>query len=175
MKRIKEREELKRMPIVIYTGKELSQAEDTQLRRYAETIIVKDVRSPERLLDETALFLHRVEAELPEAKRRMLERLHNADAVFAGEVNEHLFYEVVKAKLASDRSGTHAVKNRSLVSGGGTAVGARRGGSWRDSGGAAPEQPRRHAPGEALHREHVRRLGVAERSRPHRRQGPNGD
>ncbi len=42
-----------------------------------------------------------------------------ADAVFAGEVNEHLFYEVVKAKLASDRSGTHAVKNRSLVSGGG--------------------------------------------------------
>jgi len=42
-----------------------------------------------------------------------------ADTVFAGEVNEHLFYEVVKAKLASDRSGTHAVKNRSLVSGGG--------------------------------------------------------
>jgi len=42
-----------------------------------------------------------------------------ADAVFAGDVNEHLFYEVVKAKLASDRSGTHAVKNRSLVSGGG--------------------------------------------------------
>ena len=42
-----------------------------------------------------------------------------ADAVFAGPVNEHLFYEVVKAKLASDRSGTHAVKNRSLVSGGG--------------------------------------------------------
>jgi large subunit ribosomal protein L4 len=45
--------------------------------------------------------------------------LELADAVFAGEVNEHLFYEVVKAKLASDRSGTHAVKNRSLVSGGG--------------------------------------------------------
>jgi len=44
---------------------------------------VKDVKSPERLLDETALFLHRVEARLPEQKRRMLERLHNADAVFA--------------------------------------------------------------------------------------------
>ena len=51
--------------------------------RFAETIIVKDVKSPERLLDETALFLHRVEARLPEQKRRMLERLHNADAVFA--------------------------------------------------------------------------------------------
>ncbi|HEX4681245.1 MAG TPA: HAMP domain-containing protein [Gemmatimonadaceae bacterium] len=73
------------LPIIIYTGKELSQEEDTRLRRYAETIIVKDVKSPERLLDETALFLHRVEARLPEQKRRMLERLHNTDAVFAGK------------------------------------------------------------------------------------------
>ena len=46
---------------------------------------MKDVQSPERLLDETALFLHRVEAKLPEQKRRMLEQLHNADAVFAGK------------------------------------------------------------------------------------------
>jgi HAMP domain-containing protein/CheY-like chemotaxis protein/signal transduction histidine kinase len=73
------------IPIIIYTGKSLSQAEDTQLRKFAETIIVKDVKSPERLLDETALFLHRVEARMPEQKRRMLERLHNADAVFAGK------------------------------------------------------------------------------------------
>ena len=51
--------------------------------------------------------------------RKKVSELELADAVFAGEVNEHLFYEVVKAKLASDRSGTHAVKNRSLVSGGG--------------------------------------------------------
>jgi CheY-like chemotaxis protein len=71
------------LPIIIYTGKELSQAEETKLRKFAETIIVKDVKSPERLLDETALFLHRVEAKLPEQKRRMLERLHNTDAVFA--------------------------------------------------------------------------------------------
>jgi HAMP domain-containing protein/CheY-like chemotaxis protein/signal transduction histidine kinase len=73
------------LPIIIYTGKELSPAEDTKLRKFAETIIVKDVKSPERLLDETALFLHRVEAKLPEQKRRMLERLHNTDAVFAGK------------------------------------------------------------------------------------------
>jgi HAMP domain-containing protein/CheY-like chemotaxis protein/signal transduction histidine kinase len=73
------------MPIIIYTGKELSQEEETRLRRFADTIIIKDVKSPERLLDETALFLHRVEAKLPEQKRRMLERLHNADAVFAGK------------------------------------------------------------------------------------------
>src|SRR6185312_15256941 len=73
------------LPIIIYTGKDLSQAEVTRLRKFAETIIVKDVKSPERLLDETALFLHRVEARLPEQKRRMLERLHNTDAVFAGK------------------------------------------------------------------------------------------
>jgi CheY-like chemotaxis protein len=73
------------LPIIIYTGKELTQAEETKLRKFAETIIVKDVKSPERLLDETALFLHRVEAKLPEQKRRMLERLHNADAVFSGK------------------------------------------------------------------------------------------
>jgi CheY-like chemotaxis protein len=73
------------LPIIIYTGKELSAAEETRLRKYAETIIIKDVKSPERLLDETALFLHRVEAKLPDQKRRMLEQLHNADAVFAGK------------------------------------------------------------------------------------------
>src|SRR5512144_3239906 len=52
-------------------------------------------------------------------EKKKVGELDLADAVFAGEVNEHLFYEVVKAKLASDRSGTHAVKNRSLVAGGG--------------------------------------------------------
>ncbi|HXV17865.1 MAG TPA: response regulator, partial [Gemmatimonadaceae bacterium] len=73
------------LPIIVYTGKQLSQAEETKIKKYAETIIVKDVRSPERLLDETALFLHRVEAKLPEQKRKMLEQLHDADAVIAGK------------------------------------------------------------------------------------------
>ena len=58
------------LPIIVYTGKELTREEETELRRLAETIIVKDVRSPERLLDETALFLHRVEATLPRAQAR---------------------------------------------------------------------------------------------------------
>src|SRR3979409_1011689 len=73
------------LPIIIYTGRELSPEDETKIRKYAETIIVKDVKSPERLLDETALFLHRVEAKLPEQKRRMLEQLHNADSGFAGK------------------------------------------------------------------------------------------
>jgi HAMP domain-containing protein/CheY-like chemotaxis protein len=79
------RQAIREIPIIIYTGRDLSPPEETRLRKYAETIIVKDVKSPERLLDETALFLHRVEAKLPESKRRMLEQLHNADAVFAGK------------------------------------------------------------------------------------------
>ncbi len=73
------------LPIIIYTGKELSQEDETKIKKYAETIIVKDVKSPERLLDETALFLHRVEAKLPEQKRKMLEHLHDADSVVAGK------------------------------------------------------------------------------------------
>ncbi|HYR87397.1 MAG TPA: HAMP domain-containing protein [Terriglobia bacterium] len=71
------------IPIIIYTGKELTKTEETELRRLAETIIVKDVRSLDRLLDETALFLHRVEENLPEPKRQMLEQLHKKDPVLA--------------------------------------------------------------------------------------------
>ena len=73
------------LPIIIYTGKELSAEDETKIKKYAETIIVKDVKSPERLLDETALFLHRIEAKLPEQKRKMLEHLHDADSVVAGK------------------------------------------------------------------------------------------
>jgi HAMP domain-containing protein/CheY-like chemotaxis protein len=82
---VKRNEELQQVPIIVYTGKDLSPQEETQLRRYAETIIIKDAKSPERLLDETALFLHRVESRLPEQKRRMLEQLHSTDAVFQGK------------------------------------------------------------------------------------------
>jgi HAMP domain-containing protein/CheY-like chemotaxis protein/signal transduction histidine kinase len=83
MERIKT--EIGNVPIIIYTGKDLSQKEETELRRLAETIIVKDVRSLERLLDETALFLHRVEENLPEPKRQMLELLRKKDPVLAGK------------------------------------------------------------------------------------------
>jgi CheY-like chemotaxis protein len=72
------------LPIIIYTGKELTGKEETQLRKVADAIIVKEVSSPERLLAETALFLHRVEANLPEPKRRILEQLHRRDPVLAG-------------------------------------------------------------------------------------------
>jgi len=73
------------LPIIVYTGKDLTPQEETELRRVSESIIVKDVKSPERLLDETALFLHRVEVDLPESKRQMLQQVHQTDAVLAGK------------------------------------------------------------------------------------------
>src|SRR2546426_3601492 len=85
LEQLKKDERVATLPVVGYTGKELTRREETRLKKYAETIIVKDARSPERLLDETSLFLHRVEARLPQAKRRMLEQLHSADEVFNGK------------------------------------------------------------------------------------------
>jgi len=76
--------ELPDLPIVVYTGKDLSPKEETELRKVTDAVIVKDVRSPERLLDETALFLHRIEANLPESKRRILEAVHQTDPVLRG-------------------------------------------------------------------------------------------
>src|SRR5262249_54122023 len=63
----------------------LTRKEETELKRLADTIIVKDVKSMDRLLDETALFLHRVEANLPPPARHMLEQLHKTDPVLAGK------------------------------------------------------------------------------------------
>ena len=73
------------VPVIVHTGKELTRREETRLRRYADSIIVKDAASPERLLDETALFLHRPEAALPADSRRVLEQLHAHDDVLAGK------------------------------------------------------------------------------------------
>ena len=70
---------LSELPIVVFTGKDLSTAESERLKKAAKSVVIKGVESPERLLDETALFLHRVIAELPPAKRRMVQRLHESD------------------------------------------------------------------------------------------------
>ena len=83
IEQIKQEPRLLKLPIIVYTGKELSRQEETQLRGLAKTIIIKNVRSPERLLDETALFLHRVQANLPPPKRQILEQLHQNDPVLA--------------------------------------------------------------------------------------------
>ncbi len=82
--RVKAEPALQDVPVVVFTGKDLTSQEETQLRTVAKSIVLKDVQSPERLFDETALFLHRVVADLPENKRKMLERLHNSNEALHG-------------------------------------------------------------------------------------------
>ena len=73
------------IPVIIYTARDLSPADEQQLRRTAKTIVMKTATSLDRLLDETALFLHRVHSRLPAAKRQRIERVHQADSVLAGK------------------------------------------------------------------------------------------
>jgi CheY-like chemotaxis protein len=72
------------LPVIVYTGQELTRREETRLKKYAESIILKTVDSSDRLLDETTLFLHRTPASLAPEQRRMIEDLHHGDVVFRG-------------------------------------------------------------------------------------------
>jgi CheY-like chemotaxis protein/GAF domain-containing protein/HAMP domain-containing protein len=81
---LRDNPKLKDLPVVVFTGRELTPDEDAQLHTLARSVVVKDVESPERLLDETALFLHRVIANLPKEKQNMLDRLHRSDDALAG-------------------------------------------------------------------------------------------
>jgi CheY-like chemotaxis protein len=85
LERMREDKTLADVPVVVFTGRELSVEEDLQLHAMARSIVVKGVESPERLLDETALFLHRVVTDLPAEKQRMLERLNSSDEDLVGQ------------------------------------------------------------------------------------------
>ncbi len=84
LEKIREDVSLSEVPVIVFTGRELSAEEDAQLHTMARSIVVKGVESPERLLDETALFLHRVVTDLPAEKQRMLERLNSSDEDLVG-------------------------------------------------------------------------------------------
>jgi len=71
-------------PVIVYTGRELGHEDEQRLRRYSKSIIIKGAKSPERLLDEVALFLHQVEAHLPPEQRRLLEQTRSREAAFEG-------------------------------------------------------------------------------------------
>ncbi|MGA7503006.1 MAG: HAMP domain-containing protein [Candidatus Sulfotelmatobacter sp.] len=85
LERFRDTPELGDLPVVVFTGKELSPEEDARLHSLARSVVVKGVESPERLLDETALFLHRVVSDLPAEKQRMLDRLHRSDDALVGK------------------------------------------------------------------------------------------
>jgi HAMP domain-containing protein/signal transduction histidine kinase/CheY-like chemotaxis protein len=86
LEEIERDEVLSEIPVVVFTGRELSAEEDAKLHTIARSIVVKGVESPERLFDETALFLHRVVADLPPDKQKMLERLNSSDEDLVGRV-----------------------------------------------------------------------------------------
>ncbi len=85
LERFRDTVSLRNLPVVVFTGKDLSPEEDARLHTLARSVVVKGVESPERLLDETALFLHRVVTDLPPEKQKMLERLHQSDEALVGK------------------------------------------------------------------------------------------
>jgi CheY-like chemotaxis protein len=85
LEHIRDDARLSDVPVVVFTGKELSPEEDLRLHTLARSVVVKGVESPERLLDETSLFLHRVIGDLPPDKQEMLDRLHRSDEDLVGK------------------------------------------------------------------------------------------
>jgi CheY-like chemotaxis protein/signal transduction histidine kinase/CHASE3 domain sensor protein len=84
LQQMSEQEDVAFPPVIVYTGRTLSRDEEQQLRRFSKSIIIKDARSPERLLDEVMLFLHQVESTLPADRRRMLQLARDRESTFEG-------------------------------------------------------------------------------------------
>jgi CheY-like chemotaxis protein len=84
VRRIRSDLDLNDLPIVVYTGRSLTEEEAIDLKRLTQSIIVKDASAPERILDETALYLHRVEANLPELQQEALREIRKSDPALAG-------------------------------------------------------------------------------------------
>jgi HAMP domain-containing protein/CheY-like chemotaxis protein/signal transduction histidine kinase len=85
LERFRDTPSLSDVPVVVFTGKDLSPDEDARLHNLARSVVVKGVESPERLLDETALFLHRIVTDLPPEKQKMLDMLHHSDEALVGK------------------------------------------------------------------------------------------
>ncbi len=112
LERFRDTPSLNNLPVVVFTGKDLSPEEDARLRMLARSVVVKGVESPERLLDETALFLHRVVTDLPPAKQRMLERLHHSDDALVGKkvlVVDDDVRNIFALSSVLERRGMHAL------------------------------------------------------------------
>ncbi|MDM4769497.1 response regulator [Solimonas sp. SE-A11] len=85
LERMAAQEELAFPPVIVYTGRSLTRDEEQKLRRFSRSIIVKDARSPERLLDEVTLFIHQVESRLPPERQRMLQVARDRELVLEGK------------------------------------------------------------------------------------------
>ncbi len=85
LNKIRNNENLFQLPIIVYTGKELTKQDKKIIDEYAETTIIKGVGSHRKLLDETTLFLHRIEANLPEKQQKILRKIYDKEAVLTGK------------------------------------------------------------------------------------------
>lgn len=107
IQRLEEARGLNLPPIIIYTGRELTRAENDELHKYAESIIIKGVKSEERLLDETALFLHRTISNLPEPKQQAIVNLYDKEKIFHGKnvlvVDDDMRNVFALSKILRDR------------------------------------------------------------------------
>jgi PAS domain S-box-containing protein len=108
LSKINQDETVSKCPVIVYTGKALTEEENAKLLKYASSVIIKGVKSPERLLDETALFLHRVVADMPAEKQHTIRLLHDRDAVFSGKhvlvVDDNMRNAFALSRLLSDRN-----------------------------------------------------------------------
>jgi CheY-like chemotaxis protein/CHASE3 domain sensor protein len=108
-------------PIIVYTGKDLSRAEETELRMISDSIVIKSVRSPDRLLDETALFLHRVQSQLPETQQRIIEKVQKSDSLLSGRhvliVDDDVrnIFALTSALEASDMKVSYAESGQAAI------------------------------------------------------------
>ena len=111
LEQMAEQDDVSFPPVIVYTGRSLSRDEEQRLRRFSKSIIIKDARSPERLLDEVTLFLHQVESTLPAERQRMLQAARDRDATLDGrrilvvedDVAQHL--RAVERARAQGREG----------------------------------------------------------------------
>ncbi len=104
---MRKKEDLCQPPVIVYTGKDLTREEDLELRKHAESIIIKGVKSEERLLDETALFLHKTVSTMPPRRREMIINLHDRDTMFKGKtillVDDDMRNLFALSKILSER------------------------------------------------------------------------
>jgi CheY-like chemotaxis protein/CHASE3 domain sensor protein/putative methionine-R-sulfoxide reductase with GAF domain len=109
LEKIKANNELKKIPVIVYTGQDLSKEETRRLDKLANTVVLKTANSKERLLDETILFLHRVESNLPKEKQQIIRKLHRT-----GEVLKNRKVLIVDDDMRNIYSLTNALEEEGL-------------------------------------------------------------
>jgi CheY-like chemotaxis protein/nitrogen-specific signal transduction histidine kinase len=86
LEKIKSNKRLNKIPVIVYTGRELSKEESNRLNKLASSVVLKTANSKERLLDETTLFLHRIESRLPKEKQQIIRKLHRSDEILKNKM-----------------------------------------------------------------------------------------